>query len=1522
MFDLTNYTFVAGVKAITNSTDTLIGAYALSLVANYHPTRGCYELRYVRYNSNNGSLQLWKWAKPKRNSPVQGYFLGQGDWSDLGPNHLLTNSDMAKWGKMLISVENLEDGSVKIIGALNGESSGVPEYGGTPDNGNSTKYCVVEFTDTDGTVEGTAVHTKGTVGVASANCPAQFYYPRYYKEPVALAAGGSGGTGSSGKFTAYSTRFDIFASFPTVQMNKAILTPRVDDSKNPYDYEDWCLAPEINTIKANNQYSMLASASSQTLGIFLAPAGSTAFPEDPVTNVVVSSFTTATTTLPLHYSEDCSLKIRVTEEDNPSEVVIDDIAFTQWRGGDWSDLDSTVIPGKGSTSVNRFAYTNFTFTTCWTTNKTVRMSARRAATNSLCSIVSPLMDGWEYGNGYRAGEGLGQITFTFKGAQTNACILVQALTNSTDITQGEAYTYAWENSANWFTITNYTFEAESEGLRSCYIGLRGVHGLVRLAVDPELVRQVADTDDPTAYGDIYIESVTVRDEPDIDFRSWWGWNLRTLGDNADSERRMLIGDVSNSEGGLSVAINNSTTQNIDEKDTASYKRHLPFVQSPTFGTNLVGGVTFKARKYNYTEAESSNYLALNEMSAYITIYGSFDGDENGKWYWLKDFEITSTQYTNLTYTSSSSETYKAFRFVIRDVPGVDESEAANYDNSGAVGRQVWKPGSTPVRIVLDEIAVTEAIRPRVGFRFVGAFRSDMNGTEPIPGLPCESEQPLCKEGWGVQCEIYKAQLPEMIDLDSVDNPPEVVLHWYEGEKPWGYSNWKTNTTARSVTLLRANMPEGATENSFIFRSSYQPNAKGQQSVVTESTASGTVVQYMLEVRYNQFNDAGEIVPATNFLTEADWKTPEWYRPLDYNADNRPFFSAYSILDAVAPHWAWINEVNIFGKYEDWENTDIDCQFVEIAAPQDADLSDWYVQMLCIEGSDVITNVAAIFGRNGLSGTKSSSLLSGADKKAGMAFHVIGSPDSQEAKGGKLSYSNGSLDGVWTFDGSTTVYGKGELSPFYPIAVQLVRPRGILESEIVAIGTNYYGQWTTDYAKQFYPENATKNLNDAIKTSRFIYIGSDDNIANDIITNSLSVVTNVGGSYACWTNTTYSCWTNGVGRTPGHINIGQVIEGEPPNAGGMSRLIFSIVMGPHIRQWDDDLQAFTTNEVALYVQRNVSTNILYEVDNWQCLREVSCLAVVSNDAYTVQAVKDASGPNRWSAPVGTNIESSITVTAQADLGDELLKYLDPESRYREAISDWLAGNSNIYGEPWDPSDELYMAEFRDLHDNQPDGTPHYLSLEQMYWLDIPPTTSNMWLKGGMWKFALTNRTDISMYPGETLNNYLFGITMIITNANDASTYTVKGKRGWSPYVLRGVLTGTTSWGYVGSNAVDIAAATDRPLRVWSSATFNIAGKKLNEVTSLSDEKYWISLEKFVFNEDSFDENHRSLVEILDVNSEWSPAYWEFKLLEGDFADDTTDADTAITAPFFRWTLKDDVTTKMPMLLTPTNTMDNL
>ncbi len=1496
MTALKNYTFVSGVSAITNG--TLEGAYSVSLVANYRPTKGCYELRYVQRQANVGYLQLWKWAKS--GSKMKSFFLGSAHWSGISANSGLTGS-ATEWAKLAISVTNLTETSVKVVGAI--KTSKTATYGGDAESGSDVTCNWVEFTDTGASAGGAAL-TKGTAGVISANCPALFYRPRYYTHPLTRSGGSSGGVdgGSLSGMAAYSSttaKFPSSAYGPNYALNGLIS----DDAGMPCDYEEWAIAPGrmmAEILGPSKRNALRAIAPAQTLGVFLGQAGSTAFDDEPVATMEVASFLTQPHAVQLRKTDDCSVQIRVIEEDNPAEVVIDNIELTQWRGADWSELGREVVTNKPTRDVSRYAYTNFTFTSAWvqdwddggdTPGRTVLLSARRTSTDGVASIVSPLMDGWEYSDGYRAGKGIGQISFRFHGAQANARLCVQVLTNATNITQGDAYSYAWTKAGDWQTVETLTFTNGESGVRSCYFGYHGVHGLVRISVDDALVAEVADSTDEKAFGDIYIDSVTVRDEPEIDYRSWWGWNVRTLGDPEDSEKRMLLSDISEPLApGLALALNNSVSADIDGDEYDEYTRHLPFVQTPTFGTNIVGGVTFKARKYN----------AADERPAYVALYGSQDGEDKGKWIWLKDFAVTTNLYENFSYTTSASETYRAFRLVVRGVEGVEE--ASEYDDSAAGDSQKWD-GEAPMRVLLDEVSVTEAIRPRVGFRGVGAFRSDMNGIYEVPNVPSEAEQPLCKEGWGVQCEIYKAQLPDKIDFASESNPPKVILHWYSGEDVWGFNNWRTNSAAHSVELMRAEIPEDSEVTNFVFRSSYQ---KGSDTIVPESRTPGTVVQYMLEVRYNQYNDAGESIPSTNFLTSADWNTPEWYRPLDYNRDkggeSGADFSAYTILDTVAPHWAWINEVNILGAMDGYDNTDAKCQYVEIAAPAGADLTGWQLQMLAVSGEEVVTNVAAVFGTNGLSGVKDRYV----NTKYGMTFRVIGSPYSQDSAGGLLKYTDGTLDGVWTFDGSTVVYARGEISPFYPIAVQLVRPKGILESEVVAIGTNYFAQFDTEYAKAFYPEVMATNLNHLIGDAEFLYIGTDDNTLNGIITNSLSVVTNVGGSYACWTNGTFSCWTNGVGRTPGRLNIGQTIEGTPPSPGGMSRLIFSTLTGGRIEQWDPEGEPdeagelWTANDITMYVQRSVGTNIVYRVPKWHVVRGVTWAETGSSVTNTTYASKIYGGSgNEWRVNVGTNVEGSVTVTAHAELDDRVAALIGSGNRYREAIVDWLANSENAYGDAWDESDELYMAEFHSLG-----GTyTGPLTLTQMYWLDIPPTTSNMWLVGGISDVSPIVR--IRKKTGEELENTLLTVKMYITNANENSSYSVGGKKAWAPYILQGMQPDIdgTSWGYVDGGMKS----------AWTNATFKIQGK-LMSLMGTDPRSYWLALRKFVFYRGSFDDDFQAVVEVLDCKApESSPAYeqWRNWLIENPS-----------DHPFYYWTINDATDVTGPQLLFKTNTFEEV
>ena len=208
-----------------------------------------------------------------------------------------------------------------------------------------------------------------------------------------------------------------------------------------------------------------------------------------------------------------------------------------------NNSQETCVPNWRSES-DYDAHTNFVFTSGWIQNKSMLLSARRTTPGTPCSIRSPLFDG-EFGRGI----GLGMMSFAYENAQTNVNLLFQIATNNVSYNT-VANLHNLDNSS-WTTITNFNIGARSaadrmRGTCSCYLGLHGVKGVMRIVMDPKVVNAVSNSMDTTAFGDVNITEIYCRDEPTLDDSSWWGWNLRTVGDDSNSERRMYLPDLTTS----------------------------------------------------------------------------------------------------------------------------------------------------------------------------------------------------------------------------------------------------------------------------------------------------------------------------------------------------------------------------------------------------------------------------------------------------------------------------------------------------------------------------------------------------------------------------------------------------------------------------------------------------------------------------------------------------------------------------------------------------------------------------------------------------------------------------------------------------------------------------------------------------------------------------------------------------------------------------------------------------------------
>ena len=1451
ILNLQNYTFMARTAFDLKDNQGFKGNASLSLAAYYLPNKGCYEARWEWLGNNSKKkrgqrLCLYRWNVTSAGGKKATLIVARTNTVyDVNGVTKLDVGSSYKFIPMFISVTSDASGTTVIAGVRRaGESIGyspLKNASGYTTSSDNYKWFGVCYRDTSA-----SRLTRGSYGVISANCDGVFARPEFSHTVQSTVGAFPGNNKATDSFER-----EVLSQVDNLQDIKNCAE---DDLQNA-EYPGWNIIPGrlTTTYTSPSVNAIMSSVSAQTLQIFLGTAGRADWGSTPYETVAVDGFGGGGTyDIPLYSTKNCSIRFSLagSSDDIRTDVVLDSVTMKQWRGGNWDEPDVWPILPEWADDQHRnrsVGHTNFVFTSAWTTNHTVLLSAKRARLEEPSSIRSPLMDGFADdgtgGSGYIRGKGLGMISIEYKNADENAWLELQIITNNVSYTTIGSYDKTF---GGWTTVTNFNFATmtaaqRKSGILNTYLGFHDVKGAMRLVVSTNAIKKVANNNtDPSKFGEVTITAIACSDEPAVDVHSWWGWNLRTVGGDEDSESKMLLGDFATDvgEAGLSIALNNSVDANysisrIEVNDRESYIQHKPFVQTPTFTSNIVGEVSFKARKY-----EPSDPVAT------VAIYGSKNASEtdDGKWDLIPGavFMISNSWYE--TYTCKMDSRYKAFRLAVAGVEGVVETA-----DGGGNG---LPPGANdpPPRVLLDELYVCEAINAIMGFKNVGCFRHDMSGLGEVPNVPSAGEQPLCEEAWGVQCEIYGAQLASDIDFSHT---PRVKLYWYEGVYPWGFENWRDSANAHSAWLSRAIETE---EDRYVYRSSMRTSP---DAVVPMSLTAPTYVQYMLEVVF--YTKENPTVPMTNLLTVTDWQIPEWYKPLDLNAEygQGGDFAAYNILDNIAPSWAWINEVNIFGDFKNWANTDDNCQFVEIAHPPEADVSGWQVRLLepHSESNYVITNVLARFGSNGLAGTKQ---MSAEDAEVNMVFRVIGSPLSRSS--GRLKKSEGTLDAVWSVDNPTLVFtSDGVVSYYDPVIFQLVRTSGIIEHEIIVEGTNYLESLeieSPDYIKEVRDFVTNLLVKSTIPIPGYDYGGPS---------NSLSVIQNFGHNGM---EEPENDWTIGVKMTPGHRNIGQVIDPNHPVPAGEEVLVYFTVTGDHILQSLDGSN-FTNGMFSAIVSKGnpVGTNVVYRVDPWYVLGSVRTGTVSLID----QAVQTkATQPYEYTlSGVAKGTSNNVTVVAAAALNPKFgTDWGVPEDDpYRDAIIDWLEHGTDLYGNPFGRIDsgEIKLANYRSWWTGQ---IVTNLTLREMYWLDMDPTIGNLSLIGGITVDPHGVEHVVSQTIGDStvvMTNRRVNVYMMISNEN-ATVEAPAHPRGindftthWTPYVLRGLEPGEHSQSYVASTGD------------WNSVTFKITGMLMNGYTSFDNVDNKVPLRHFTFNEDSFGADGLSKIEVYDPYSSLSLGY---------------------------------------------------
>ena len=736
----------------------------------------------------------------------------------------------------------------------------------------------------------------------------------------------------------------------------------------------------------------------------------------------------------------------------------------------------------------------------------------------------------------------------------------------------------------------------------------------------------------------------------------------------------------------------------------------------------------------------------------------------------------------------------------------------------------------PQRVLLEEIVVSEPIAPRVRFASAMPFRSGLFDSGVIENLLSPDQQPLVGENFGFQAELKLNQLADELDEDSV----EMHVAYYHGKSPWGWRNWIDRPDAVKITI-----PAVAGTN-LIYRSTYDEAA----SIVMpfEQTSPGilNVVQYHVWATYRKKGDDPSTPPNRHDLTESEWthgastlgtySYPSWYWPLNLNESEgggkEDNFSAYTVLDTVSPYRAWINEVNIFDGQPYNEAID---QFIELAVPVGASLSGWSLAAYDNYGN---TKTLCIFGENGVPDTKYDNATNH------YSFLTVASPLTVKRS------AAGSYDGRWSSSFPSNPYlASGQLNSDEPYALELVRPSGIVEQQIVVAGTNEYvgGRWEYFMAGT---NLLAKLVEDARPGYKWTYNGAD------YTTGTLGAMKNYGEGGLAPEGT----WEADLMPTANKVNCrwdGTTEDIDPSwylEANGTNLWVFATVISDHLAQKSG---VFTNKAFRLVLPQGITTNITYEADDWWRIAYVNMNGT---------AVPAAAGKKKFDLVI-ENLTTNVDIVASASPAGSLTNgtgfVFDESNIYAPAVMDWLGGYPEVDEDG--KTNEIKRTWFYDAYGRVRN---RQLTLTEMYWLDIPPIKQcQLWggLKDGVMRVDESDRGDCPepvLYQNwdgavsHPQTNIRVTVFMMITNLEDNTA--------WAPYRLQTV---------DGIKSDDFANLDD-----WPGVTFKIEGQLPIIATN-----HWVALRQFVFKEGSFKaptgaaDDYCARIEVWDPFDSGSAAY---------------------------------------------------
>ncbi len=1439
-----NYTFFAPVYMSDDVPSAYLGlgskmavGAAVSVVAYYWPGVGCYEFRISRLSNNANdandhggnqprcTFELYRWSMVNgRMTPQK---LCDADARSMEGNTVrlwgtprgATSSDWSKpsvsnpryWG-MFISVENTDTGTL-IIGGVS-ETTTIKTADNQNDDfgtwhplspsgdiqpnwnasANGTAYRGIAYRDNSA-----SKLTFGSYGVAAKDCAARFVAMHHYDAPVPsgnIMYGAETGGPARNHDPPAANKSRYFYANDNKNLIINTETPVAEAPDLHVEDQDanprWALQSRLKMFNGSGTSTSgdywqgyrglyMPDNLAQDIVLMLQPAVGGEWQE--YARATVKGYGYTNKEFLLHTTGQWNTRI-TTGADNV-DLVVGSVTQNKWEASDYEYLrygDDEFVYTQGVAVTNKFDQ-----------RQELILQPSRGEPTRAMSMRSPILE-----------NGLGKISFSYCNADVNAEIWVQIATNAVEDNIERLNTSIKEGPNDWTTICKLAGTdipgydgklATGSGKTSTYTYYLGLHsnktkplsGVFRLFVPTNIIvtaRANAYLTEEVNYGKLTICGMTVTDEPALSERSWRGWNLRTVGDSTDSESRMYLPDITlpgEVGSGLVGALNNtvgaSTIDDSPERARADY----PTVYSPTFDLSKaptsyteigIGSVDFRARLYTTT-------TAILPKGGKIWLYGS-KSSVGGPWTLLGEYVVDSPVMKTFSW-STFSESYLAVKFAIADSSAREES-SPEYE-----------------RIILDEITVREKVQPSVSFLYARPFRNYLFDPVEVDDILSPSEQPIVGESWGVQAKVLLRQLADEIDTSKGFR---VTLSYYRGDTPWGYMQWRDEPSA--VTGIEL-VPVGDPTN-LVFRS-----VGTSETTLVPPAEEGGVVQFQLFVHYT---DRGGVVYNQRLASYSDWPQPEWYYPVDKNVEaggdsNPDYFSPYTILDTVSPGRAWINEFNYNDgtKAFNGDTKPVDNQFIELCIPSGVDMSGWRLRLTDIDRK---TWVMAKLGANGLPSSKVSP-----NATNNFEFYLLESPVTDMAGGiNRRTPGAPEADGTWNNDGSIVGASSGTLDNEEPYQLELIRPNGIIEHQIVFQGTNRYPVSWGHTADALARDLARRE--DPVSPKRQVLGGEVERAVTKPTALGSSGV--VGGEDSGEPAPGEAeTWRSGLQFTPGWLNEGQIIPENwytAPN--GVFSWVYFVNNGPHIVQ---TLGTNTAPYIAAVVLRDSTTNVVYDVARWYAmnLKENNVEVASGVRGHFVRSVTPTSTTMRV-------VASEVVNPALAeDFG------LDENNPYSDSVFNWLTENW-----PDSDADDIRAARFRGLNDT---SKVEPLSLTEMYWLDIPPVPesdeernspdhgSNWWLRAGITygptehKIYRTRGTQEVCYT-----NHVVDMTMYITN-----TFTGVVQ---APQRLQGLEN----------------AQSDNWSGAWTSETFKVRAKlNLSWLDKISD---FLPFRFFIFNANSF------------------------------------------------------------------------